>query len=105
EESHFLFTMANAMIASITAFLVGGAFIALALNDLTWLTFVLVVAPDRLSVEALGSRSSPRYSKAISRMKGSIVNKAPRQPRCSGKIEDRDAFSGGEIMTPQYDCP
>ena len=54
EESRFLFTMANAMIASITVFLVGGSFIALALNDLTWLTFVLVVALDRLSMESLG---------------------------------------------------
>src|SRR5262249_26774599 len=46
EESCFFFTLANAMIASITAFLVGGSFVASALNDLTWLTFVLVVALD-----------------------------------------------------------
>jgi probable O-glycosylation ligase (exosortase A-associated) len=105
EESHFLFTMANAMIASITAFLVGGAFIALALNDLTWLTFVLVVALDRLSVEALSSRSSPLHSKAISRRKRLTVTKGVRQSRYSGRIEGKDAVSGGEIVTPQYDCP
>jgi probable O-glycosylation ligase (exosortase A-associated) len=64
EESRFLFTMANAMIASVTAFLVGGSFIALALNDLTWLTFVLVVALDRLSIEALGSQSAREELKA-----------------------------------------
>ncbi len=105
EESHFLFTMANAMIASITAFLVGGSFIALALNDLTWLTFVLIVALDRLSIQALGGRSSPHHSKAISRRKGSTVTRGARQSKCSGRIEVRDAISGGEIVRPQHDCP
>jgi probable O-glycosylation ligase (exosortase A-associated) len=46
---YFLFTTANALIASMVGFLVGGSFIALALNDLTWLTFALVAALDRLS--------------------------------------------------------
>jgi putative inorganic carbon (hco3(-)) transporter len=50
EQSHFLFTMSNAMIVSMTGFLIGGAFIALSLNDLTWLTFSLVAALDRISV-------------------------------------------------------
>jgi probable O-glycosylation ligase (exosortase A-associated) len=49
EASEFLFTVANGLIASMTAFLVGGAFIALALNDLTWLTFALVASADRIS--------------------------------------------------------
>lgn len=40
---------ANAMFASMVAFLIGGAFIALALNDLTWISFGLVAALDRLS--------------------------------------------------------
>jgi hypothetical protein len=31
-------------------FLVGGSFLALALNDVTWLTFGMVAAVDRLSV-------------------------------------------------------
>ena len=44
-----LFTVANAMIASMTAFLVGGAFLALALNDITWLTFGVVAALERVS--------------------------------------------------------
>ena len=44
-----LFTLANAMIASMTAFLVGGAFLALALNDITWLTFGVVAALERVS--------------------------------------------------------
>jgi hypothetical protein len=32
-------------------FVVGGAFLALALNDLTWLTFAMVAAVDRLSLK------------------------------------------------------
>jgi hypothetical protein len=36
---------------SMVAFLVGGAFISLSLNDLTWLTFALVSALDRLSLQ------------------------------------------------------
>ena len=50
DDSHFLFTMANALIASMVSFIIGGSFLALALNDLTWLTFGLVAALDRLSI-------------------------------------------------------
>ena len=51
--SRFYFTTANALILSMVAFLVGGAFISLALNDLTWLTFALVSSLDRLSRKQL----------------------------------------------------
>ena len=37
------------LMVSLVAFLVGGAFIALSLNDLTWYTFAFVAALDRLS--------------------------------------------------------
>jgi putative inorganic carbon (HCO3(-)) transporter len=46
-----LFTVANALLTSMAAFTVGGAFLALALNDLTWLTFGMVAAADRLSIK------------------------------------------------------
>ena len=49
EVREFLFTTSNGLIASMVAFMVGGAFLAGALNDLTWLTFGLVVSLDRLS--------------------------------------------------------
>lgn len=49
EDRHFLFTMANALAVSMCGFIVGGSFIAGMLNDLTWLTFALVAALDRLS--------------------------------------------------------
>jgi probable O-glycosylation ligase (exosortase A-associated) len=45
----FLFTAANGLLTSMAAFVVGGAFLALALNDVTWLTFALVAALDRVS--------------------------------------------------------
>lgn len=50
DAANFCFTMANGLIASMIGFLIGGAFIALALNDLTWLTFGLITALDRLSI-------------------------------------------------------
>ena len=43
------FTLANGMLASMAAFLIGGAFISMALNDLTWLTIGAAIATDRLS--------------------------------------------------------
>jgi putative inorganic carbon (hco3(-)) transporter len=48
--SRFLFTTANGLLTSMTGFLIGGTFLSLALNDLTWLTFGMVAALDRMSV-------------------------------------------------------
>ncbi len=45
----FLFTMSNALLTSMVGFVIGGAFLSLALNDLTWLTFGMVGALDRIS--------------------------------------------------------
>jgi probable O-glycosylation ligase (exosortase A-associated) len=53
----FFHTMATALIGSMCGFIVGGAFIALSLNDITWLTFGLVIALDRL--EQHERRQSP----------------------------------------------
>jgi hypothetical protein len=52
-DQHFLFTMANALTVSMCGFIVGGSFIAGMLNDLTWLTFALVAALDRLSARMI----------------------------------------------------
>jgi putative inorganic carbon (HCO3(-)) transporter len=54
----FYFTMANALMVSMVGFLIGGAFIALALNDLTWLTFALVAALDRLSAQDVAAAAT-----------------------------------------------
>jgi putative inorganic carbon (hco3(-)) transporter len=53
DDQRFYFTMANGLMVSMVGFLVGGAFIALSLNDLTWLTFAMVAALDRISAKAL----------------------------------------------------
>jgi putative inorganic carbon (HCO3(-)) transporter len=50
DDQNLLFTVANALIVSMTGFLVGGSFLALALNDITWLTFGMVASLDRLSI-------------------------------------------------------
>ena len=47
----FLTTAANGLMTSMAGFIVGGSFISLAYNDLTWLTFALVAALDRISVQ------------------------------------------------------
>ncbi len=49
DERYFLVSSSNALLVSLVAFLVGGSFIALSLNDLTWYTFSFVAALDRLS--------------------------------------------------------
>lgn len=56
EARHFLFTASSGLIASIAAFLAGSTFISLAINDLTWLTFALTAALDRISLEQLSNR-------------------------------------------------
>ena len=53
EDSRFLMNSANAILASTAGFFVGGAFIALALNDITWYTFALASGLDRISKQML----------------------------------------------------
>ena len=55
DDRYFFVTAANALLISIVAFIVGGAFIALSLNDLTWYTFALVAALDRLRLAHVAS--------------------------------------------------
>ncbi len=59
EHQRLLFTMANALMASMAGFVVGGAFLALALNDLTWLTFAAVAALDRIATGMLAAAPVP----------------------------------------------
>jgi O-antigen ligase len=48
EDRTYFMTMSTAFAASMVAFLVGGTFIAVSNNDLTWMTFGAVAALDRL---------------------------------------------------------
>ena len=52
EDAQFFRTTANAVLASMAVFVVGGSFIAMALNDLTWMTFAVLAAVDRISAPA-----------------------------------------------------
>jgi O-antigen ligase len=55
EMAQFLFTSANGLLTSMTAFVVAGSFLSLALNDVTWLTFAMVAALDRISASVCAS--------------------------------------------------
>jgi probable O-glycosylation ligase (exosortase A-associated) len=48
EDRRYYLAMSTAFAASMMAFVVGGAFIAIANNELTWLTFAMVAALDRI---------------------------------------------------------
>lgn len=48
ESSRFYFYISNALICSITTFLLGGSFYEYAYNDIIWLTWGMVVALERL---------------------------------------------------------
>jgi O-antigen ligase len=60
-EARCLTTVGAALLAALTGFVVGGFFVSLAYNDLTWLLFGVVAAIDRLSKvlgEGTGADSS-----------------------------------------------
>ena len=48
-DSDVLWTLATAFMVSLVSFSVGGIFISMALNDLTWLIFAAIAALDRVS--------------------------------------------------------
>jgi len=54
--SLFVSSVTACLAASMVAFLVGGSFVSLAINDLTWLTFAALAAVDRMmpALEAEG---------------------------------------------------
>lgn len=53
EDAALLSSMSGAFIASMVAFLAGGAFINLALNEITWNTFALVAAMGAIAFERM----------------------------------------------------
>ena len=62
--AYFLFTTANGLLTSMTAFLIGGTFLSLSLNDLTWLTFGMVAAVDRMSAKCIAEPAQQRLAPA-----------------------------------------
>ena len=67
EDAHVMLACANALLASGVAFVVGGSFVAMALNDLTWLCFALVASLDPISRRLCEQheRESPRVASAL----------------------------------------
>ena len=66
QTGQFLFTVANALLVSMASFVVGGAFLSLSLNDITWLTFAMVGALDLVSRQiqdrpALSPSAAPAF--------------------------------------------
>jgi putative inorganic carbon (HCO3(-)) transporter len=51
--SRFLWTTANGLFVSMLGFLVGGSFLSLALNEITWLTFGMVGALEIVTARAI----------------------------------------------------
>src|SRR3989442_7212681 len=60
DDRTFLRSAAAGLMASMAAFIVGGAFLAIALNDITWLTFGLVAALDRISKQMVSRAAAPK---------------------------------------------
>jgi O-antigen ligase len=52
DDARLFFTAANGLIAAFAAFFVGGAFVAMALNDLTWILLALLASLDLISARA-----------------------------------------------------
>jgi putative inorganic carbon (HCO3(-)) transporter len=63
----FLWTTANGLLVSMFSFVVGGAFLSLALNDVTWLTFGMVGALGRIAARPaeMPALPAPRPRRAL----------------------------------------
>lgn len=68
EESRFFFTFSNGLIVSMVGFLIGGSFVASALNDVTWLTFAMVASLDRLARQAVPQTATAPAAQLARRM-------------------------------------
>jgi putative inorganic carbon (HCO3(-)) transporter len=64
-DRRFYITVATAFVVSMAAFVVGGAFIALANNDLTWLTFAGVAALQRQFLAQRASLTAPTRAATV----------------------------------------
>jgi probable O-glycosylation ligase (exosortase A-associated) len=61
-DARLFFTAANALIAGIAAFAVGGAFVAMTLNDMTWMLLAMAAALDLISARACVRITEPAIS-------------------------------------------
>jgi probable O-glycosylation ligase (exosortase A-associated) len=81
EDQHYLFTLANGLLTSFIGFIAAGAFVSLALNDLTWISAALIAVLDRLAAqpaEATVTAGTPAQAARIEPRR--IPRIAPRRP-------------------------
>ena len=64
ESSRLMLTTSTAVMSSMAGFLVGGSFLGMALNDVTWLTFAIVAGLDRVSANLCAEVKNPVASTA-----------------------------------------
>lgn len=101
-----LFTnMPNAMMASMAGFLVGGTFISLALNDITWMTFALLAVADRQSAEACAALSpGPRQRTqtiATGESTAPVAARAPAAATAAGRPAPMPPRAPGILLPPR----
>jgi putative inorganic carbon (HCO3(-)) transporter len=90
-EARFLATVSTALVTSMVGFLVGGGFIALALNDVTWLTFALVAALDRLSAQLCADAEARTKPIAVSSPIAALPAAWRRSPAVAAQQLPRNA--------------
>jgi probable O-glycosylation ligase (exosortase A-associated) len=86
ETARFYLSTANCLAASMAGFVVGGGFVALSLNDVTWLTFAVLAAIDRLSrqiatVEVTPAIEAPRRPIAAAQISSAWRAPSQRAPK------------------------
>src|SRR5262245_56718438 len=59
QASRLLATVSTSIIVSMAGFLVGGSFLAMALNDVTWLTFAILAGLDRVATRMCLEAKAP----------------------------------------------
>jgi putative inorganic carbon (hco3(-)) transporter len=91
DQQRFFFTVSNALLTSMVGFVVGGAFLALALNDITWLTFAMIAAADRLSTQALAEAdTAPVRTPAAANVPSLIAAPVPLAFRAVGSYRQTE---------------
>jgi len=86
EASRLIASVSTAVVVSMAGFLVGGSFLAMALNDVTWLTFALLAALDRVAARMiLEAKRSPARETPVVRPAFVPVVRRPAALGTAGK--------------------
>jgi putative inorganic carbon (HCO3(-)) transporter len=100
--SRFLFTVSVALMTSIVGFLVGGSFVSLALNDLTWVSFGMLVSLDRLSLKMLAQPEVPMSEVTLEEARAPVAHPDFMHPDFARPAAQSVARTGAAAyQTPQ----